>query len=310
MQQAPQKENTCAIIVTYHPDNDLPERLRRIAAQVDRVLIVDNASGEAVQTNMQALCEDAGMELNANTDNRGVATALNQGMRWAGERGYVFALTFDQDTEVFADLLARYARVYETFIHPEASARPLAALGANFLASADGPPVKQIKPGTVQGAVGSEWVEQVTLLTSGTLLPVDAWNRVGPFRDEFFIDYVDEEFCLRARSLGYQIAMVAAPLMRHSIGEQSRYSLLGKQGTTYNYSPLRHFYRTRNAAVVWREFLRREPRYVAASMKFNIKIAAKTCLFETHRWRKLRALCFGLLDGLRRRFDRPVAQFR
>src|ERR1700731_1621571 len=43
--------DVCAIVVTYHPDAELPERLSRILFQVRALVIVDNGSGEtAVRT--------------------------------------------------------------------------------------------------------------------------------------------------------------------------------------------------------------------------------------------------------------------
>ena len=40
----PEIRNIFAIVVTYHPDKELFDRIRLIRSQVDKVLIVDNNS--------------------------------------------------------------------------------------------------------------------------------------------------------------------------------------------------------------------------------------------------------------------------
>ncbi len=306
MPETPQKQNTCAIVVTYHPDPGFCERARRIAAQVGCVFIVDNASCLPARAMLEELCTQPGFQMLANAENLGIATALNQGMRFAKAQGYFFTLTFDQDTLVDENMMFSYAGLWDDIVRSNQAGGAPGLLGANFLQSVGGELGKKIKPGSIKPGMSGEWIEVPTMLTSGTLLPLATWEAIGPFRDEFFIDYVDEEFCLRARSGGFRVFLSTAPLMAHNIGEQSAYHLLWKRGQTYNYSPLRHYYRTRNAVVVWREFARREPRYVASSIKFNVKIILKVCFFESQKKKKLRGIGLGLLDGMRLNFHGPL----
>ena len=42
----PNMQNICAIVITYHPDTELYDRIERIASQVNKVIIVDNGSSE------------------------------------------------------------------------------------------------------------------------------------------------------------------------------------------------------------------------------------------------------------------------
>lgn len=45
----PSKRNTCAVVITYHPNTSLFDRIKAVASQVGRVVIVDNTPGnEAV----------------------------------------------------------------------------------------------------------------------------------------------------------------------------------------------------------------------------------------------------------------------
>ena len=60
--------------------------------------------------------------------------------------------------------------------------------------------------------------ERKTVITSGCLVDAAFAREIGGFRDDFFIDQVDHEFCLRTRANGRRVAISAKPVMQHSVG--------------------------------------------------------------------------------------------
>ena len=62
-------------------------------------------------------------------------------------------------------------------------------------------------------------------------------------REDFFIDALDIEWCLRAKSLGYEVAMTNKAMMKHSIGEEANNKIEG-------HSPFREFYICRNSIAM------------------------------------------------------------
>src|SRR5208337_1317621 len=98
------------------------------------------------------------------------------------------------------------------------------------------------------------WEEAETVITSGSLIPLAAHADIGPFREEFFIDYVDSEYCCRARAKEYFVIKTRRPLMSHAIGAWSRHSVLGMNKWTSNHSPDRRYYIARNDTVMLREY--------------------------------------------------------
>jgi rhamnosyltransferase len=56
------------------------------------------------------------------------------------------------------------------------------------------------------------------VISSGSLIPCDAFEAVGPFRADFFIDAIDVEWCLRARSMGRSCWLARDVLMPHQLG--------------------------------------------------------------------------------------------
>ena len=205
------KADVCAVVVTYHPDSGFPDRLDRVRPQVGWVVVVDNGSSPPAR---EMLRNAAGpdVELILNDANLGVATALNQGVGRARERSFRWALTLDQDSIVEPFLVQALLEAFNDFPMKE----KVAVVGSNYYDE------KRAKTLVPESPTQPSCLEQTTVITSGSLISVDAYGKVGPFRDEFFIDHVDDEYCLRARAMGYKVILCRRPVIRHSIGSARR----------------------------------------------------------------------------------------
>ncbi len=289
------KEQTCAVIVTYHPDGGLPRRVAGIAQQVGAVVIVDNHSSDEARRMLRDLCAGSpNVDLIANRENRGVAAALNQGIEWARARGYAWALTLDQDTIPMDSLVPTLAAVYE-----EARAtKRIAVIGSNYV---DGDPGGEGARWRAGDDDGRTWIETATVLTSGSALSLSAFEVVGPFREELFIDHVDHEYCLRARASGFSVILARNPVMTLSIGAATNHRLLWKEFRTANHPAQRWYFSSRNLTVLVRQYWRREFRWALAAAVWHLKTTFVMALFEEERLAKLREAATGLWDGLRRR---------
>ncbi|MBK9615388.1 MAG: hypothetical protein IPO35_07635 [Uliginosibacterium sp.] len=87
------------------------------------------------------------------------------------------------------------------------------------------------------------------MISSGTLLSLEAANAVGRFDESLFIDYVDVEFGLRCQEKGFVSLVIKKAKMAHSLGEVPlkfwRWSLP-------SHAPLRRRYQVRNAILLIR----------------------------------------------------------
>src|SRR3954454_15529715 len=97
--QGPRSRPTVlAVIVSYNPGPDFPENLRALRAQVDDVVVVDNASSD-FEGGGRAWAA-GGCRILANESNLGIAAALNQGVGEALLAGADWLATLDQDSRV------------------------------------------------------------------------------------------------------------------------------------------------------------------------------------------------------------------
>ncbi|MES9902897.1 MAG: glycosyltransferase family 2 protein [Sedimenticola sp.] len=293
--EIPGKENICAVIVTYHPDPDFPEHLARIVKQVGQVVVVDNYSDSASVAMLQDVCVRLKSKLILNDYNMGLATALNQGVNLAHDMNFTWTLLFDQDTAPTDAMVKVFAAVYKQF--PDKGR--LALIGANYSALRSGRIRNRIESDHVSG-----WVEKKTIITSGSLLRLSLFKVIGPFRSEFFIDHIDHEYCLRARSEGFRVIMTQEPTMAHSIGAPSTHQLLWKSIRTTNHSALRQYYMMRNHIVLSREYAFKEPGWVITTLYSSMKSIFLMILFEKEKLVKMKFIILGIMDGLTSNFNR------
>lgn len=290
---APCKENICAVVVTYFPDHGLCDRLDRTQAQVAHLVIVDNASDEETFERLHARCGTPGFDLIRNPVNSGIAAALNRGVALARCKGFSWALLLDQDTIPERDMVSTLIAAFQEFPDKDR----LAIIGSN-----------RVLHGIPKSKRGRSpwWRIADAVITSGSLVDVRAAQKIGAFREEFFIDCVDFEFALRARRMGFKIVEVLVPIMRHFIGDPKTVRVLWFRVHAYNHRPWRSYFMVRNFVVLIREYGFKDPWWIFRMSWAMSRIVAASLLLEESRLSKLKYTVLGLYDGLLRRFTRRI----
>ncbi len=287
----PQRETICAVIVTRDPDDGFTDRLTAISRQVGGIVVVDNASGETAVGQLVALSSTrTDIHLIRNRENDGIARALNQGADRAGELGFEWILLFDQDSEPDASMVTALAAIWND--HPDRER--LAIIGSNYWSRDPEQPEFTFPPDE-----GKLWIKRRSVITSGSLIPLKGYLAAGPFREDFFIDHVDDEYAFRVRRRGCRVVMSRAPLMKHAIGVRERHTIPLHTVETSNHSPERRYYMGRNVILVAREYLFAEPGWVALKVWKLLKTVVLITLFERDRMAKVRHLLKGVWHGLR-----------
>jgi rhamnosyltransferase len=137
-------------------------------------------------------------------------------------------------------------------------------------------------------------VETDYLIASGSLIRCEVLVDIGMMRDELFIDWVDVEWGLRAKSNGYKCYVVPNATMTHSIGDTV--------GTFWGFkirlhSDIRHYYMIRNAAYMIRSQTMGWQRCLLVACKLPINIFLFSW-FSVQRIKSLKLLLRALLDGV------------
>lgn len=294
MQPAPTPENIHAIVITYHPDDGLYERIKCIQQQVNEIIIVDNHSSENCLAMIKKISSELGVKLILNKSNRGIAEALNQGVRYVVdcENTFHWILTLDQDSMPFPSMVPNLIAAYNGYPFKER----VGIIGSNYRE-------KTTNKVLFQEIYGNKtWAEVENLPTSGSLISTQAWRDVGPFRDDFFIDYVDTEYCMRLRNKGYRVLISPKVGMIHPLGYyrvSKLHKLLRGSSMITNYPPFRHYYWTRNGVILILENLWRDTNWsLNEAYYLFFRRIITILLFEDKKLIKIGNICLGVWHAL------------
>jgi rhamnosyltransferase len=277
-------DGVCAVVVTYHPDADVVQNLTILRSQVDRLVVVDNASPSAAIQELRALSVSLGFQLIENPRNLGLAVALNQGVVSTSNCGWV--ILFDQDsriTEGFMETMLACASSY-------AVEKRVAIVVPRYI---------DMRFGHVLPPVLAPDGSLAVAMTSGSLLRTSLFERTGLFED-LFIYQIDYEYCLRIRKMGFSIRECPQAVLQHSPANPKPFRIFGRRlFYTANYKPLTRYYMQRNAAWVRRKYRADFPEYFKGGYKSTWKELFKILVGEEAKVKKIVAMMQGAYDGSR-----------
>jgi rhamnosyltransferase len=244
---------TAAIIVAFGPDPFQISRLIGVLArECEAVYVMDNGGGRdaiSLSTEIEAVMHIVDMG-----GNRGLGEALNRGFRLAAAAGFDYVTTFDQDSEPapgqVKDLVSAIQELKSTgrnvaAVGPRIVDRRHARLTEHsFMRRRIGWPI------AADCAAGTRYIESDFLITSGALISVAAYEEIGEYDANLFVDYTDMEWCFRALTRGYRLYGICAVTMSHELSSGMSARVFAM--TILNYSPIRRYYYARNALLLCR----------------------------------------------------------
>jgi rhamnosyltransferase len=279
------------VVVFYGPDQGCVARANRLA-EVWPCVVVDNTENGPTP---EALGLDARIDYVANSANLGIATALNQGIERLIEMGCASALLFDQDSEPSSELLEGLPRILDAELGRRAQ---VALIGPAYVDARLGGVAPFVRFGYLKlrrvPPVGTSPIDVDFLISSGSCINLAAWREIGPMEDALFIDFVDLEWCVRARSKGY--AVLGAPSLRlaHELGGEP-VRIFGRPYPSHG--PVRHYYLFRNAvALIKRGYIPWSWKSTEI-VKFPFRLAIYG-LFLPPRFEHVRMALIGIWHGL------------
>lgn len=266
-----------SIIVTYNPDIlILKKNIDSVISQINRVIIVDNDS-KNYDFIQELINENKNIHLISNSRNYGIATALNQGMKHLKLLGYNWAITLDQDSILEKDAIknmVHYCRDEIGIICPKIE------YNRQYIQKVNSQKVEEIK----------------ACMTSASLTNIEAWEKVGGFDEEFFIDYVDNDFCMKLRLKEYSILRVNDCILKHNLGEGRNFKIFNKKIYYFKHSPIRCYYIIRNIIIFNRRY-RFHINYLKETLKVVYLFFYCLCFCEP-RIKTFKYLINGVIDGI------------
>lgn len=265
-----QPEQVAAVVVLYRPETDTAFNLSSYAAGFGRVWAIDN-SEEPDARIVAAISGIPGVEYVPMHGNSGIGAALNAGVERARDAGFAWVLTLDQDSAPDTRMLYELSRCASSC----AETREVGLVS----------PMLRLDNGPEEaGFDGCR--DALTTITSGSLLSVSAWEQIGGFDEDLFIDQVDHDLCLRLHLHSLAVLECGSAWLVHRMGEMRKRRLLGPVYVS-NHSALRRYYITRNRLAVSHRYRASFPQFRAREMSAMRHELLKVMLLEDHKAAKL-----------------------
>lgn len=174
-------ENKLAGMVTlYNPEADVAEHVATYAEGLGRLYVVDNSPVPNTEL-VKALEAWPQVRYVPMDGNQGISRAANRVLELAAADGYDWLLTMDQDSQFmpggFADFAAHLPEAQARYPHMYA-----------YCATNTSDIIREVT---------EMFSTPETGITSGMIVDVSKARQVGGFDEDYFIDYVDHEYCYR-----------------------------------------------------------------------------------------------------------------
>ncbi len=212
--------------------------------------------------------------------NKGIAWALNEGVQYLAEKGCTWALTLDQDSTPPSSMPQNLLNKAKS--HLDFSAVALISPSHNT----------QVKNKSSK----SECEYPRIVMTSGNLLLIDVWQKIGGFEEKLFIDYVDFDYCLKLQIAGHKILQINAIELKHSLGNQKIHRIFGISLKSTHHNALRRYYLMRNALWVHKKYARKFPDFARLNAKWLVQHFIGILLFEAEKIAKIKMMLWGVYD--------------
>lgn len=223
------------VVILYHPDVMMTiENIKSYAPFLKKLYVLDNSEtqNEELKHSLQYFGNKVSYHIEGK--NEGLAKRLNQAANYAISDGFSYLLTMDQDSRFENGLFEKYVSIVES-----TQLENVAQFGVNT------------NPAAMNNSNSYEVVS--CLITSGTIMDLSIFEKVGPFEEKLFIDFVDVEYGLRCKHEGYLNISYPSVLMSHSKG----YIKLGRSLKNFKktprilHAPIRIYYMIRNGLYMY-----------------------------------------------------------
>lgn len=264
-----EKNNIAGVVIVYNPDKSVISNIISYLNQISSLFIIDN-SFLPNEEMFSGLIDTPGVYYLPQKKNIGISAALNLAAQLAIRKGFKYLLTMDQDSIVSQDMI-----------------RKMLTLNCEYNK------IGIIAPFFINRyrtrIPGKEPFKKILFeKTSGNLLNLDTYSKIGPFDENLFIDYVDIEYCFRLNSAGFEVIQVNGAELIHNEAFLSSNKFLFKIVYPWNHNPIRWLYKIRNLFYLRDKYYKEYPSFFKNEYKNYLKQFIKIFLFEDKKFSKLK----------------------
>jgi rhamnosyltransferase len=265
-----------SVVVLYNPDDIVINNISSYLGQVSEIFVFDNSDLPNSQI-IDKIKSIPKIVYYTEKKNCGIGYALNYAARWAVDNGYEYILTMDQDSVASNDMVYKLYKEFQKF-DSVAISSPWIIQKNNFIKS------KITKSYAVNRCI-----------TSGSLIRLQNYFKVGGYDEKLFIDYIDFDFCFKILQNNLKIVKNPQANLFHSVGNLKNWKFGPINFFSTNHAPLRLYYRTRNRFYI-RKIYKDQKKFFRMDLINFAKEIIKIIFVESEKIQKLKMIYLGYYD--------------
>ncbi len=280
--------NIAGVVILYNPDPQVTiENIRTYIGGVKKLYVYDNS--EDKHPLIETLLAQLGSSVSYHFfgSNEGISKRLNDAANEAIREGYDYLLTMDQDSSFTEGALDQYLKLVQ-----ENKIEHVAQFGVNS-------DPKHLKISDIPVAMDS-------LITSGTIMDLSVFSKIGGFDENLFIDFVDVEYSLRCVNKGYVNLTFLNVVMNHALGfkKMGRSFKNFKKTPRILHSPIRVYYIVRNGLYLLFRLSHVNKQARKAILFDHLKMLKNDFLYNDNLFQVYKNTCIGIFDFLRNKMGK------
>lgn len=235
------KSKIAAAVIIYNPDESVVSNIKTYASTLEKVYVFDNSiNTSSIQSQLSAFDN---IVLFQDFENKGIAERLNAACVQARADNFEWLLTMDQDSYFETGMFEKYMQLFIAFENKNT----VAQFGCN----------NKEKGGTTDKHK-VDFIHTELMITSGSLVNLAVNKIIGDFDTTYFIDQVDNDYCIRSLMANYSLIHFPNIFITHQFGNKVKRAsiktlyLIKKLKVVH--PPLRCYYICRNLLYFLKKF--------------------------------------------------------
>lgn len=274
------------VVVLYNPDDKVVNNINSYINSIEKLYLVDNSDKENSFN-----YKNSKVEYISNGKNLGIAKALNIGATRAIKDGFDWLLTMDQDSS-FNNNDIQKMKIFLEKIKEDEFIQEITSTKIETIGLISPLHITAMNSNDISKGIDSP----LNVMTSGNIINLKAYKKIGGFKDWFFIDGVDFDYCLNLRKHNYEIVRLNYIRLKHNLGNAVYKKVLFKQFYSLNHSPVRRYYMVRNRHYLYDMYKNEFPDYCKLELSRTKREAFKILICEKNKLKKLKAMYKGYRD--------------
>ena len=283
------KNKYCAVIVVFYPNKiDLIKKIKTLLKLNIFVVLVNNTPDNSLNIKIQ---DNKRILIINNKKNYGIAKAQNQAIKYLKSQSFNASFFFDQDSIFSGELISNLTACLSKDIN---IIGPI-CIDANT--NKEIPSITMKKYGQAEFTYNKnqKYLKKVSLIiSSGSLIKLNVFDKVGLFDENLFLDYVDLEWCFRCIKFKEQIYIDPKSTLEHKIGNGIKQLLFFK---TIMHSPFRTYYKIKNPILLLK-FSHIPKIWVLKEIVSSFKGLLIILILDKKRFRHIHKSLLGIKDAL------------